>query len=118
MVSSKCKVVIVDKKGRYLFLFQGFRKNKFDFSRLETVIEIPSEEIVSYNLFFVVLYEFRDVFELLKLNDIGIPIIVGTENSKIIKKLGMVNYYHCVDLSKKHTIISNLHNYINEIFKI
>ena len=87
MVSKKFKIGIVDKKGKYSFLFQGFRKNKFSISGLETVMTVTSEEMVNYNIFFMVLYEYRDVFELLKFRDGGIPAIIASENVKIIKKL-------------------------------
>jgi hypothetical protein len=117
MVSSKCKIVIVDKKGNYSFLFKGFRKNKFTISILETVLAIPSEEMLHFNLFFVVLYELRDVFELLKLSNGEIPLIVASENVKIIKKLQKLNYFQVVDLSKSIGVTSRIHDCMNEIFK-
>jgi hypothetical protein len=118
MVSTKCKIGVVDKKGKYSFLFQGFRKNKFAISGFETVMSITSELINQYNLFFVVVYEYKDVFELLQLKDSGIPIIVASENVKIIKKLQMIDFQNCIiDLSSKINILSNLHDCMDEIFK-
>lgn len=117
MVNTKCKIGVVDKKGKYSFLFQGFRKNKFAISGLETVVSMASEVISQYNLFFVVVYEYKDVFELLKLKDSGIPIIVASENFKIIKKLQIIDFHHCIGLSEKINILSSLHDCMNEIFK-
>lgn len=117
MVSTKCKIGVVDKKGKYSFLFQGFRKHKFAISGFETVVSIPSEIIIQHNLFFVVVYEYKDVFELLQLKDIGIPIIVASENVRIIKKLQIIDFQNYIDLSSKINILSNLHDRMNEIFK-
>jgi hypothetical protein len=117
MVSKKFKIGVVDKKGKYSFLFQGFRKNKFSISELETVMSVTSEEMVNYNLFFMVLYEYRDVFELLKFRDGGIPAIIASENVKIIKKLQKLNCYPVVDLSKRNSIHTSLHDCMNEFIK-
>jgi hypothetical protein len=117
MVSKKFKIGVVDKKGKYSFLFQGFRKNKFSISGLETVMSVTSEEMVNYNLFFMVLYEYRDVFELLKFRDGGIPAIIASENVKIIKKLQKLNCYPVVDLSKRNSIHNSLYDCMNEFIK-
>lgn len=117
MVSTKCKIAVVDKKGKYSFLFQGFRKNKFSVSGLETVMSVTSEEMANYNIFFMVLYEFRDVFELLKMRQSDIPAIIASENVKIIKKLQKLNCYPVVDLSKRNSIHTSLHDCMNEFIK-
>ncbi|WP_310594484.1 hypothetical protein [Flavobacterium sp.] len=117
MVNSKYKIGVVDKKGKYFFLFQGFRKNKFAVSGLETVVSMTSELITQYNLFFVVVYEYKDVFELLQLKDCGIPIIVASENFKIIKKLQIIDFHHCIGLSEKINILTSLHDCIDGILK-
>lgn len=117
MTNSKYKIGVVDKKGKYSFLFQGFRKNKFAISGLETVMSVTSEEMANYNIFFMVLYEYRDVFELLKFRDGEIPAIIASENVKIIKKLQKLNCYPVVDLSKRNSIHSSLHDCMNELIK-
>lgn len=117
MVNSKCKIGVVDKKGKYSFLFRGFRKNKFVISELETVMFVSSEEMTKYNIFFIVLYEFRDVFELLKFRNIGISAIIASENLRILKKLQKIDCYQVVDLNKKNNIHFSLHDCINEIIK-
>ena len=117
MGHSKCKIGVVDKKGKYSFLFQGFRKNKFAISGFETVMSVTFEEMVNYNIFFMVLYDYRDVFELLQLKDSGIPAIIASENVKIIKKLQKIDCYQVVDLSKRYSIHSSLHDCMNEIIK-
>ena len=81
-------------------------------------MSVSSEEMVNYNIFFMVLYEYRDVFELLKFRDGGIPAIIASENVKIIKKLQMIDFQNCIiDLSSKINILSNLHDCMDEIFK-
>ena len=117
MAHSKCKIGVVDKSGKYFFLFRGFRKNKFAISGLETVMSITSEEMANYNIFFMVLYEFKDVFELLKFRDSGIPAIIASENVKIIKKIQKLNCYPVVDLSKRNSIHNSLYDCMNEFIK-
>ena len=65
----------------------------------------------------MVLYEYRDVFELLKFRDGGIPAIIASENIKIIKKLQKLNCYPVVDLSKRNSIHSSLHDFMHEFIK-
>lgn len=117
MVKSKFKIVIVDKKGKYSILFQGFRKNKFTVSTLQTAVNLSSEEIAEYHLFFVVLYEFKDVFELLQLNNSGIPIITASENVKILKKIQAVDSYQCMDLSRNINVLPSLHDCMTQILR-
>lgn len=60
------------KMERILF-FQGFRKYKFSISCFETVMSLTSEEMSNYNIFFIVLYECKDVFEFPNLEMVGYP---------------------------------------------
>lgn len=96
---SRFKIVVVDKKSNFPFLFHGIRKNKYTVTRIATVKELLSNELTSFNLFFVVLYEFKDVFELLLLNSTSSSIIVGSQNAIILKKLKSAGCYPVVDLS-------------------
>lgn len=115
MMKDRYKIVVVDKKGKFPFLFQGFRKNKYTILRTETIEEFSSNELVSFNLFFVVLYEFRDVFELLLLNTSSSPIIIASENCKILKKVKTIGCFPVVDLSGKVNITNSFHDCIKQI---
>lgn len=117
MIKNRYIIVVVDKKGKFPFLFQGLRKHKYTVLTTENVDEISSIEVSNFNLFFVVLYEFRDVFELLILNRIyktNIPIILASENSKIIKKINKIACYPIVDLSGKVNINISFHDVLKE----
>lgn len=98
-IISKCKIVLVDKKGVYSFLFEGLRKNKYSFSNYKTILKNTQKELINYNVFFVVLYDMKDVFELLKLNVGVIKIIVVSDNISIIKKLRSLGCIQFIDLT-------------------
>ncbi len=106
MINKKCKILIVDKKGKYSFIFRGFRKHKYDISQTETLLLLDNKDLNNYNLFFIVLYEVRDIFEVLKNHNANTPIILASENSKIIKKIEQLKCFSIVDLSQRaNTII-------------
>ena len=112
---NRYNIVVVDKKNQFPFLFQGFRKHKYAVTRLATINELTSNELSNFNLVFVVMYEFKDVFELLVLNSTNSSIIVGSSNTRILKNLKSVNSFQVINLSGNlFNINSNFHDCINK----
>jgi hypothetical protein len=101
MINKKCKILVVDKKGKYPFLFRGFRKHKYVISQIDTLLLLDDDDLNNYNLFFIVLYEVRDIFEVLKNHNANTPIILASENSKIIKKIEQLKCFSIVNLSQR-----------------
>lgn len=109
--------MVIDKKGNFSFLFKGFRKHKYTVTRIEKVNSLNSNELSSFDLLFVILYDFKDVFDLLLLKSIHSSIIVGSENSKILKKLKSAEFNPVVDLSGSlGNVNTNFLNCVNEFF--
>ena len=120
MSKKRYSIVVVDKKMKFSFLFKGLRKHKYSVLEAETVDEITLNEITNFNLFFVVLYEFRDVFDLLLLNNncsSNTSIIIASENTKILKKAKKIACYPIVDLSGKININNNFHDCIQQFLE-
>lgn len=115
-MNKRNKILVVDKKSNYSSLFQGFRKNKFTIENLDSVLKMANDELVTFNLFFVVLYETRDVFELLKIYNGSTPIIVASENSRILKKMKNLSCLPLLDLSLKGNTTIKLHECIKDVF--
>lgn len=116
MVRNRYNIVVVDKKGKFSFLFQGFRKHKYAILTTETLGRFSSDELTNFNMFFVVLYEFKDVFELLLLNNASSSIIVASENTRILKKIRTIDRYPVVELTGKVNITNNFYDCINDFF--
>lgn len=119
MSNSRCKILLVDKKEKYSFLFDGLRKNKFSLNHLKTTfVSKDDENITGINLFFVVLYDYRDILELLKLKNSNCPcpIVVGSENLNILKKIKKIDSFFVVDMSGKSNLNMEFYNCIRSIF--
>lgn len=116
MSNSRCKILLVDKKEKYSFLFNGLRKHKFSFNQLKTTSSQTNTDVVFVDLFFVVLYDYKDVFELLKLKNFNTPIIVGSENVNILKKIKNLNCFSIIDLSVKGNLNIGFHDCMRQIF--
>lgn len=105
---------MVDKNDKYSFLFKGFRKNKFVVSHFDSIIKFSDEELLNANLFFMVLYETRDIFELLKIYNGSTPIIIASDNLRILKKMKNLGCFSLFDLSKKGNLNIGLHECLKQ----
>ena len=56
-------------------------------------------------MFFMVIYEPRDVFELLRVYKESTPIVVASNNLNILKKMKNYSSLTLIDLSKNNTMI-------------
>lgn len=112
MVSTKYKILVIDKKEKYSFLFKGFRKHKFVISEIVTLLTLDEKELNNYNLFFIVIYELIDLLEVLKNHKVNKPIIIASENTKIINKIDKLKCFSIVDLSSKFNPQIQLHEAI------
>ncbi len=116
MINSKrSKILIVDKKAKYDFLFHGFRKNKFSISVCNSVLKHTEEEVLNTQIFFVVLYDTRDVIQLVKLFDVAQTVIVGSESQRILKSMQNISRFPLVDLSSKLMFSKDLQESIVKI---
>jgi hypothetical protein len=106
---------VVDKYDKYSYLFKGFRKNKFVINSLISISKLSDVELSESNLFFIVLYEPKDIFELLKIYKGATPIIIASENVKILKKIKNVGCFIILDLSKKGNLSIGLHECIEQV---
>lgn len=103
-MSNRCKIFVLDKNDKYSFLFKGFRKNKFEIQHFNTLSKCSANELADFDLFFMVLYETVDVFELLKIFKGNTPIIIASNNIRIINKMKNSGCYYLVDLSHKKNL--------------
>lgn len=104
-MSKRSKILVVDKKKKYSSLFQGFRKHKFSIDKLDSLLQLSEMELTNFNLFFIVVYETRDIFELLKIYKGSVPVIIASDNLKILKKLNGLVCMPVLDLSKNDNMI-------------
>lgn len=116
MLNSRCNILLIDKKEKYSFLFKGLRKNKFSLNPLKTMSNLLESDLVEINLFFIVLYDNRDVFELLRLKNSDTPIIVGSENVTILKKIKKTNCFSIIDLSSQGNLNSGMYDCMRQLF--
>lgn len=108
---------MVDKYDKYSYLFKGFRKNKFVINSLISFSKLSDVELSDYNLFFIVLYQPEDIFELLKIYKGATPIIIASENVKILKKMKNVGCFIMLDLSRKGNLSIGLHECIEQVLE-
>jgi hypothetical protein len=111
------RILVVDKNGRYVSLFKGLRKNKFIVDSIPSLSTLSAEELLDFNLFFIVLYNARDVFDLLKVYKEKTPIVVASSNLKILKKMRDLGCFSVVDFSKKGNLSIELLDCIKQVFK-
>jgi hypothetical protein len=113
--SKRCKILVVDKKLKYEYLFSGFRKNKFSISVCDSVLKHSDESILDPTIFFVVIYESRDVIQLIKLFDVSKTVIIASESKKILNSFKKISRFPVIDLSSKVSFSIGLHDSITEI---
>lgn len=106
--SKRLKILVVDKKLNYGDYFNGFRKNKFTINSSKNILKYSEEELKEIGVFFIVLYEPRDIIQIVKLAPISKSIIIGTLNNRIFTSFRTIEDYPVVDLSSKFSILSNL----------
>lgn len=109
-MNKRCKILLVDKNNKYPALFSGFRKNKFAINSMTSVLKSTELMLQETTIFFVVLYEPKDVIQLVKLAPISKSIIIGTENKRLFNSLRSIQDYPLVDLTPEAHLMSNLHD--------
>jgi hypothetical protein len=98
-MNKRCKILIVDKKSKFSSLFKGFRKNKFAINSMTSVLKSTELMLQETTIFFVVLYEPKDVIQLVKLAPISKSIIIGTVNKRLFSSFQTIQDYTLVDLT-------------------
>lgn len=109
ITTKRLKISVVDKKDYYGVYFKGFRKNKFTINLVGSVLKHSENELKEIGVFFVVLYEPKDVIQLVKLSSVSKSIIIASPNKRLFISLKNISEFQIVDLSSKSNIMSNLH---------
>lgn len=115
MACNRCKILMVDKKHKFHFVFNGIRKNKFSVNFSDSVLRNTESELLNVNMFFIVIYDKKDIIQLIKLIKIYPLIIIASENSKLLRHLNQLNAFHVVNLNDKYKITSSFHSLLNQI---
>ncbi len=115
-MSTRCKILIVDKKNKYPLLFKGFRKNKFKIDSISSVLKSTETALQDTNVFFVVLYEPKDIIQIVKLVPISKSIIIGTVNKRLFSSFRTINDFPIVDLTSGAHLISNLQESLGRFY--
>jgi hypothetical protein len=113
--SKRCEILLIDKKSKYDYLFNGFRKNKFCISVCSSILRHTDDDFLKTHIFFVVLYDTRDVIQLVKLFDVFHNVIVGSDNKRILNSFQKIKRFPLIDLSNKQELFISLHKSIFEI---
>ena len=100
-------ILVVDKKSIYIEKFRGLRKNKFQVHSVANLLKQSTIELDEVDTFFLVLYNYRDVIQLINLTNHS-NIIIGSDNSSILKSMSIINKYKVVDLSSRFDLCSVL----------
>lgn len=117
MLKNRYNIVVVDKKKKFSFLFQGFRKNKFSIKHAVSIIKCTESELREFSIFFIVVYEPRDIIQLVKLAPISKSIIIGICNKRLLSSFESIKQYPVVDLSGKVSFLINFHNCIGQFLE-
>ena len=117
MSKKRYSIVVVDKKSKFSFLFQGFRKNKFSIEYFISILKYTEVELRESSIFFIVIYEPRDIIQLVKLAPVSKSIIIGTVNKRLFSSFQSIKQYSVVDLSGKVNILNNFHNCIQQFLE-
>jgi len=107
-MNKHCKIQIVDKKNEFYQLFKGFRKHKFEINSMTSILTCTELMLQETTIFFVVLYEPKDIIQLVKLAPISKSIIIGTVNKRLFNSLRSIQDYPLVNLSPGVHLMSNL----------
>ncbi len=95
----RLKTLIIDKKNNYNIYFNGFRKHKFAFSMEPSILKLSENELKEVDVFFVVVYEPKDIIQIVKLAPISKSIIIGTVNKRLFSSFQSIQDYPIVDLT-------------------
>lgn len=118
MINTKYKILVIDKKKEYPNLFKGFRKHKYTISQIESLSILETEELNNYNLFCIVIYDLRDVFEVLVSHKSNKPVIIASNNNKLIKKIQKLKCYSIIDLTAKFNTTIQLYDAMTQCLKL
>lgn len=116
MGKSRFNIVMIDRKEKFSTIFTGLRKHKFSINYFKNTSGITDTHFEIVNMFFVVLYEYKDVFELLKLNNCNCPIIIGSDNLNILKKIRKIDKVSVVDMSEELNLKMGLYSCIQQFY--
>lgn len=116
-MNKRCKILIIDKKNNYSVLFNGLRKNKFTINSITSSL-VKNTELMLFetSIFFVVLYEPKDIIQLVKLAPISKSIIIGTVNKRLFSSLQSIQDYPIVNLSPGVHLMSNLQDALSRFY--
>lgn len=112
----RCNIMVVDKKNNYPILFKGFRKNKFKIDRTTTVLKSTKTTLKETTVFFVVLYEPKDIIQIVKLAPISKAIIIGTDNVRLFSQLRTIEDYPIVDLLSGFQLMPSLQEALGRFY--
>ncbi len=115
-MNKRCNILVVDKKNNYHILFKGFRKNKFKIDAISSVLKSTETALQDTNVFFVVLYEPKDIIQIVKLAPISKSIIIGTVNKRLFSSFRTIQDFPIVDLSSGVHLMSNLQDSLGRFY--
>ncbi len=115
-MKKRCNILVVDKKNKYPLLFNGFRKNKFKIDGISSVLKNTETALQDTNVFFVVLYEPKDIIQIVKLVSISKSIIIGTGNKRLFSSFRTIQDFPIVDLSSGVHLMSNLQEALGRFY--
>jgi hypothetical protein len=101
----RCKILLVDKKNKYYTSFNGLRKNKFEVQTISSVLKCTDSTLQETSVFFVILYEPKDIIQIVRLTSISKTIIIGTVNKRLFNSLRNLKDYPIVDLSLSMSLL-------------
>lgn len=115
MTCNRCKILLIDKKNKFSYLFNGFRKNKFAIFFSDSLFKQSDNELCDVDVFFFVLYENKDIIQLIKLFKTCPKIIVASDNYRLLKLLSKLNSFPIVNLTGDENITISLRNSLNQV---
>lgn len=115
-MNKRCNILVVDKKNNYPILFKGFRKNKFKIDSINSLLKSTEAALQDTNVFFVVLYEPKDIIQIVKLAPISKSIIIGTVNKRLFSSFKTIQDFPIVDLSSGVHLMSNLQEALGRFY--
>jgi hypothetical protein len=108
ITSKRFKILVIDRKDNYSIYFKGFRKNKFAIITVGSGLKFSVNDLKEIGMFFVVLYDSKDMKQLCKLSSISKSIIVASENKMLLNSIKNFSEFQLVDLSIKTHIMPNM----------
>jgi hypothetical protein len=114
--TKRLKTLIIDKKNNYNIYFEGFRKHKFTFNTEPSILNLSENELKETDVFFVVVYELKDIIQIVKLGQICKSIIIGTVNKRLYNSLQSIQDYPVIDLTPSFHLKSKLHDALAQFY--